>query len=106
LFEWAAEKGYCSFNMGLGPLAGVGEDAADPAAEKVLRFVYENANSFYSFKGLHAFKQKFHPTWEPRYLVYPDVGALPAVLGALTAADSGATGLLGTLRSYLRWRPE
>jgi phosphatidylglycerol lysyltransferase len=104
LFFWAAENNYQSFNMGLSPLAGIGEQAADPTAEKILRLVYEHANNFYSFKGLHAFKEKFHPSWEPRYLVFPDVGSLPAVFAALTAADSGVTGPVDYVRSLLRRR--
>ena len=57
--------------------------------EKALSYIYEHLNQFYNFKGLHAFKSKFRPIWEPRYLVYPGPASLPAVLAALVKADSG-----------------
>jgi phosphatidylglycerol lysyltransferase len=39
--------------------------------------------------GLHLFKEHFRPHWEPRYLVYPKLSALPEVTVALVRADSG-----------------
>jgi phosphatidylglycerol lysyltransferase len=88
-FEWAKTQGYHSFNLGLSPLSGVGEQPDDPAVERALHFIYEHINQFYSFKGLHEFKEKFHPHWEPRYFVYPGPGSLPAVAMALSRASSG-----------------
>ena len=38
---------------------------------------------------MHTFKEKFRPRWEPRYLVYPGLAALPEVVVALVRADSG-----------------
>lgn len=90
LFEWAAEQGYDTFNLGLAALAGVGEAPEDPLLEKAMRLVYEHANSFYSFKGLRAYKEKFDPEWQPRYLVYR-AGANPlAIATALAAINSDA----------------
>jgi phosphatidylglycerol lysyltransferase len=89
LFEWAREKGYATFNLGLSSLSGVGESPEDPAMERALHYVYEHINQFYNFKGLHAFKEKFHPTWSPRYLVYPNPASLPLVVLAMIRADSG-----------------
>ncbi len=87
LFLWAKEKGFASFNLGLSAFSGIGENPKDPAIERTLRFIYENVNRFYNFKGLHAFKEKFHPTWSPRYLVYPGAGSLPAVSLSLLRAN-------------------
>jgi phosphatidylglycerol lysyltransferase len=89
LFNWAKSQGYATFNLGLSALAGVGKYPGDPALERALNFIYENYNRLYNFKGLHAFKEKFHPDWSPRYLVYPSPAKLPAVLTALIRADSG-----------------
>ena len=89
LFGWAQQNGYRSFNLGLSGLSGVGEKAGDPAIERTLHYVYEHVNQFYNFKGLHEFKQKFHPAWSPRYLVYPGAVSLPAVAIALIRADQG-----------------
>jgi len=89
LLDWARRQGYATFNLGLSSLAGVGEEADDPAVERALHYIYEHVNQFYNFKGLHEFKDKFHPWWEPRYLVYPGPTSLPAVAAALIRADSG-----------------
>jgi phosphatidylglycerol lysyltransferase len=89
LFEWARKRGYATFSLGLSGLAGVGEHADDLAVERALHYIYEHLNQFYSFKGLHQFKEKFHPDWLPRYLVYPDLASLPGVVIALVRADSG-----------------
>jgi phosphatidylglycerol lysyltransferase len=89
LFEWARERGYATFNLGLSSLSGIGENNEDPAFEKGLHFIYEHVNQFYNFKGLHAFKEKFHPEWSPRYLIYPGAASLPSVAAALIRADSG-----------------
>jgi phosphatidylglycerol lysyltransferase len=91
LFEWARQRGYATFNLGLSSLSGIGEHEEDPAIEKGLHFIYEHVNQFYNFKGLHAFKEKFHPIWSPRYLIYPGAASLPAVAAALIRADSGNT---------------
>jgi phosphatidylglycerol lysyltransferase len=87
LLQWAKEKGYDSFNLGLSTFSGIGEDPKDPAIERTLRFIYENVNRFYNFKGLHDFKEKFHPTWSPRYLVYPSPVTLPYVSISLLRAN-------------------
>jgi phosphatidylglycerol lysyltransferase len=89
LFEWARKRGYATFNLGLSSLAGVGEHADDPLVERALHYVYEHLNQFYSFKGLHQFKEKFHPDWSPRYLIYSSLASLPGVVIALVRADSG-----------------
>jgi phosphatidylglycerol lysyltransferase len=89
LFKWAKENGYDTFNLGLSALAGVGKGAKDPIVEKALFYIYEHLNQFYNFKGLHAFKTKFQPCWEPRYLIYPGPASLPSVLTAIVRADSG-----------------
>jgi len=89
LFEWARERGYATFNLGLSSLSGIGEHNEDPAIEKGLHYIYEHVNQFYNFKGLHTFKEKFHPEWSPRYLIYPGAASLPAVAAELLRADSG-----------------
>ncbi|TFG62020.1 MAG: DUF2156 domain-containing protein [Spirochaetales bacterium] len=99
VITWAKEHGYQSFNLGLSALSGVGINKADPAIERVLHYVYEHINRFYNYKGLHAFKEKFDPAWEPRYLVYNGLAALPNVLVAVLRADSGFPNILGSLRN-------
>jgi phosphatidylglycerol lysyltransferase len=89
MFQHFKERGYDSFNLGLSALSGVGEKPQSPRLEKALHYLYEHLNQFYNFKGLHSFKEKFQPRWEPRYLIYPSRAALPEVVVALIRADSG-----------------
>ena len=88
LFQWAKAHGYHRFNMGLSPLSGVGKHATDPAIERVMHFVYEHVNQFYNFKGLHNFKEKFHPEWSPRYLIYRGTANLAQAWLAVMQANS------------------
>ncbi|OGO31711.1 MAG: hypothetical protein A2Z16_10085 [Chloroflexi bacterium RBG_16_54_18] len=89
LFQWAQSQGFATFNLGLSALSGIGESEHDPMIEKALRFIYDHVDQFYNFKGLHKFKEKFHPEWSPRYLAYPGLSSLPTVAFALARADSG-----------------
>jgi len=89
LFQWAKAKGYHGFNLGLSSLSGVGEQSTDPAIERVMHFIYEHVNQFYNFKGLHSFKEKFHPEWSPRYLIYRGTANLAQVWLAVMQASSG-----------------
>jgi phosphatidylglycerol lysyltransferase len=97
LFQWAREQGYATFNLGLSALSGVGVDSDDPIVERGLNLIYQNINRFYNFRGLHSFKEKFHPTWSPRYLIYPGASNLPLISAALFRASLGG-GLLSKLR--------
>ncbi len=89
MFDWARAHGYQTFNLGLSSLAGTGEQPDSPAAERALHYIYEHVNQFYNFKGLHAFKEKFHPNWSPRYLVYPGAANLPASVVGVIRANTG-----------------
>jgi phosphatidylglycerol lysyltransferase len=89
LFQHFQAEGYAGFNLGLSALSGVGKSPTSPQLEKGMAYLYEHLNQFYNFKGLHNFKEKFHPRWEPRYLIYPSLAALPDVVVALIRADSG-----------------
>ena len=97
MFMWAKERKYSTFNLGLSALSGVGEHSDDPLIERALHYIYNNVNRFYNFRGLHAFKEKFHPAWSPRYLIYPAPSSLPTVSVALFRATYG-----GELFSFLR----
>lgn len=89
MFQHFQKQGYASFSLGLSALAGVGATQNSFPLEKGVHYLYEHLNQFYNFKGLHLFKEHFRPHWEPRYLVYPKLSALPEVTVALVRADSG-----------------
>jgi len=89
LFQWAKVQGYHGFNLGLSALSGVGEQSDDPVIERVMHWAYEHINQFYNFKGLHSFKEKFHPHWAPRFLIYLGPGNLVRAWVAVVRANSG-----------------
>jgi phosphatidylglycerol lysyltransferase len=89
LFQQFQTQGYERFNLGLSALSGVGQQDDASRLEKGLHYLYYHLDRFYRFQGIHAYKEKFHPIWEPRYLVFPRLIALPEVVVALVRADSG-----------------
>jgi len=97
LFQWAHEQGFATFNLGLSALSGVGEHSDDPIVERALNFIYQNVDRFYNFRGLHSFKEKFHPIWSQRYVVYPNISNLPAISAAIFRASFGG-GTLSLIR--------
>ncbi len=88
LLQWARENNLSTFNLGLSALSGVGEHSDDAVIERAMHYIYRHVNRYYNFHGLHAFKEKFHPLWSPRYLIYP-AASLPAVGVALWRANLG-----------------
>jgi phosphatidylglycerol lysyltransferase len=89
LFQHCKEQGYERFYLGLSALSGVGAEPTATRVEKIIHYLYNHLNQFYNFKGLHAYKEKFHPCWEPRYLIFANYGSLVQVVVALIRADSG-----------------
>jgi phosphatidylglycerol lysyltransferase len=89
MLQWAMEKGYDTFSLGLSAIVAVGEKPDDPRVEQALHMIATYASRFFNFRGLHDFKEKFHPRWEPRYLIYPGPASLPLVLSTLLRIHSG-----------------
>jgi phosphatidylglycerol lysyltransferase len=89
VFQQLQQEGWQRFNFSLSPLAGVGENPESRRVEKALRYLGQHLNQFYNFQGLHHFKEKFRPQWEPRYLAHPGRASLPDVVVGLVRADSG-----------------
>jgi phosphatidylglycerol lysyltransferase len=80
LLEWAKERGYEQFNLGMAPLSSVGENKKALREEKIARLAFQYGNYWYSFQGLRHYKEKFSPRWEPRYLAYPQSVSLPLLM--------------------------
>ena len=89
LMLWGRERGYQRFNLGMAPLAGLEMSAVAPAWTRVGNFLFERGGLFYNFQGLHTYKQKFHPVWEPRYLAYPGGMNLPRITADVSALVAG-----------------
>jgi phosphatidylglycerol lysyltransferase len=89
---WGKEQGYEWFNLGMAPLSGLEPTALAPIRVKVASYLYRFGQPFYNFQGLRAYKDKFHPVWEPRYLAYPGVLDLPRVLRDVSTLIAGGYG--------------
>lgn len=97
LILWGKAQGYGSANLGMAPLAGLmGAELARPELAPLWArtgsFLYGRGESLYNFQGLRAFKQKYDPVWEPRYLASPGGMALPRVLTNVTTLIAGGVG--------------
>ena len=86
---WGRGEGYRRFSLGMAPLSGFERSPVAPRWQKVGAFLYEHGEAFYGFQGLRAFKEKFAPEWEPRYLACPGGLALPRVLADVSALVAG-----------------
>ena len=98
LLEWAKAQGFASFSLGQAPLTGIGEHNDDPRVEQALRRLSEYFKRFINFRGLHSFKEKFNPRWEPRYVVYLGVTSLPGVITTLLRVNSDGNFLWNYLK--------
>jgi len=89
LIAWARGEGYRWFNLGMAPLAGVGETRYARPRERVARLAFEHGSRLYNYKGLRSFKEKFGPEWRGAYLAYPPFTPLPMLLVDLAALVAG-----------------
>lgn len=86
---WGRDQGYQWFNFGMAPLAGLQHRALAPLWSRLGAFVFRHGESFYNFRGLREYKDRFDPTWEPRYLASPGGLALPLILTDVASLISG-----------------
>lgn len=86
---WARDEGYQRFSLGMAPLSGFEQSPVAPFWNRLGAFLYDHGGSLYNFQGLRAYKEKFDPVWEPRYLVYPGGLKLPRILADIAALVAG-----------------
>lgn len=99
---WARERGYAAMSLSLAPLADLYDNRRGITARHMPSRAMRPPNAIYgrilqrsaaylhrrglllsSYNSLYAFKQKFQPDWQPRFLVISDAAAVPRVLVAL-----------------------
>lgn len=86
---WGQANGYQWFSLGMAPLSGLDASPVASLWTKAGSFVYNQGEAFYNFQGLRAYKEKFQPVWEPRYLTYPGGLALPRIVADVSALIAG-----------------
>jgi phosphatidylglycerol lysyltransferase len=89
LMLWGRDQGYQTFNLGMAPLSGLEISAISPTWTRVGHFLFQRGEALYNFQGLRAYKDKFHPEWQPRYLAYPGGLALPRITADVSALIAG-----------------
>lgn len=80
----------------MAPLSGLSTHPLAPLWHKIAAGVFQRGGAFYNFSGLRAYKGKFNPVWEPRYIAVPSAWSLPTALLDATALIGG--GLRSTLK--------
>lgn len=88
-------EGYQRFGLGMAPMSGMASHELAPRWHRFGRLLFDHGESFYNFRGLRGFKDKFDPMWEPRYLV-----AGGGLAPLLTLADVAAL-ISGGLRGMI-----
>ena len=95
LMMYGKEQGFHSFNLGMAPFSGLGDLPSRSLWNRLGHFLFRYGENFYNFQGLRDYKEKFHPTWEPRYIAYPGGLTLPGILTDIAALIAG--GLKGVV---------
>jgi phosphatidylglycerol lysyltransferase len=86
---WGKEQGYGWFSLGMAPLSGFDSSPVAPLWSRLASILYQHCDSVYKFQGLRAYKEKFHPVWQPRYLAFPGGLRLPRILADIAALVAG-----------------
>jgi phosphatidylglycerol lysyltransferase len=85
----AKERGFKRFNLGMAPLAAVGEARRARPVERLAHQFFLHGETWYNYQGLRHFKERFHPVWEPRYMAYRRPWDWPLAVVATTQLISG-----------------
>jgi lysylphosphatidylglycerol synthetase-like protein (DUF2156 family) len=83
MVERCRVQGLRGLDLGLAPFAKVDEHTI---AGRTLRAVYEWGSGAFNFEGLRAYKQKWNPNWEARYICYEAEADLPTLAAAVARA--------------------
>lgn len=71
LMLWGQAQDYRWFNLGVAPLSGLEARRPAPMWSKLGSLLYRHGEALYGFEGLRAYKDKFSPQWEPRFVAGP-----------------------------------
>ncbi|MDD4648678.1 MAG: bifunctional lysylphosphatidylglycerol flippase/synthetase MprF [Desulfoplanes sp.] len=89
LMLWGKNQEYRWFNLGMSPLSGFENHPLAPMWHKIGNAIFKYGDNFYNFEGLRAYKEKFDPIWQPRYLAAPAFSA-PTVLLNIAGMIAGS----------------
>lgn len=86
LIQYFRDRGLTSMSLGLAPFSGLELAQMDSTAVRAMRLLYRYGTMLFRYQGLREYKEKFHPVWEPRYLVYTTELQLPGIALAVGRA--------------------
>jgi phosphatidylglycerol lysyltransferase len=92
LFLYGKEQGYQRFNLGMAPLASVGEARGAHSRERLANLLFQHGEHWYNFQGLRYYKQKWEPDWQPRYMGYSGAWEWPFAIAYVSALIAGGWG--------------
>jgi phosphatidylglycerol lysyltransferase len=88
----ARSEGYRRFNLGMAPLASVGEHRGARLGERLAGLLFRRGDHWYNFQGVRFYKQKFDPEWVPRYMAFQSGIEWPVALANVSALIAGSWG--------------
>ena len=95
LMEWGRTQGYAQFSLGLTPLSGEATTGGSRYWPTLVRLARRLGERHYGFAGLRRYKDKWHPQWQPRYVVVPRRrDLLPALIDLTLEISGGKRALL------------
>jgi phosphatidylglycerol lysyltransferase len=89
LLLWGKSQGYKWFNFGMAQFSGLEDRQLAPLWSQAGAFLFRHGEHFYNFQGLHEYKDKFAPVWQPKYIACPRGLMLPRILANVAALVSG-----------------
>lgn len=96
IIEYLRDQGFRTFNLGMAPLSGMSRRESAPVWDRIGGVIFEHAERFYNFKGLKAYKSKFAPRWEPRYIaVSGNASPVMAIMDVTVLIGGGLRGVVG-----------
>lgn len=87
--RWGHQHGYHWFNLGMAPFSGKEKNYFSPRWNKLANLLFTYGENLYGYKAVRAYKEKFHPDWEPKYLICSAGLGFPATLSNIAKVVSG-----------------
>lgn len=84
LMEWAKDKEYKRFNLGMAPLSNVGVSRFAFLSEKIAAQIFLYGHFLYHFQGLRKYKEKYTDFWAPKYMAYRRKSSLPIIMAQIS----------------------
>lgn len=79
-------EGIKYLNLGMAPLANIEFMGQTKLVSTIRNMLLTQFNKYYGYKSLHAFKEKFSPTWISKYIYVKKKASLPSALIAVASA--------------------